>query len=49
MFLVKFRGKILGGPFELNLNLNIKFLTKENLDFGRGHGLNFDHLTIVKC
>ena len=24
-------------------------LTMENLDFGRGHGQNFDHLAMVKC
>ena len=39
VFLVKFCGKI----FRLTI------LTMENLDFGHGHGRNFDHLTMVKC
>ena len=40
VFLVKFRGKI---------NFRLTILTLENLDFGRGHGRNLDHLTMVKC
>ena len=36
IFVVKFRGKI-----------RLTILTMENLDFGYGHGRNFDPLTMV--
>ena len=34
IFVVKFRGRE---------NFRLTILTMENLDFGRGHGRNFDH------
>ena len=37
IFVVKFRGQY----------FRLAILTMENLDFGRGHGRNFDHLTMV--